>query len=269
MTNGAVSADIEARSASWHFEALEEDVVIPYATTGGDVDKLLYGGVGEKDVMGIAARLADQGVTGLAVASIVYPETKLTLEVVEASIIEGSKALVHDITGNGDPIARGIGNSGGGGQLMLAMYHAPELFEDAVAIAPGPLNPEALGANFKAQARTLLDRFEEADLKEILANNAAVGPMELMREIRAGLAYAESQDRSRIFAAVAGKLRIYVGERDVVAPPIDYADGIIEEDITLIPGMNHPTLLNEQGCEYVAGIISMTDPTPEVQATAL
>lgn len=258
MTRAAVGADIEARSATWQFVPGGEapaGITVPYAVIGGEADKLLLTGLGERDVMGIAERLAEQGVSGLAVASLVYPAVpgRLTGAAVEQSIVKGTETLVHDITGNGHGIQQAIGNSEGANQILMAASQKPGLYGQVVAIAP-LINNGALGETPKAQARTLLGRFGEAGLK--IGDNGGFN-RELMQEIMGGLAYADERDPREIVAALGSKLRIYVGEDDVVVPPAEAEAEVGTDAVTRVAGMGHPTLLDEEGSRQVARIMQV------------
>lgn len=259
MTRAVAGADIEARNVNWQFvpgEAASANMTLPYAVIGGQPDRLLLTGLGETDVMGIAERLSERGITGLAVASLTYPSIpgRLSSAAVEQSIIKGTEALVHDMTGNGRGIKQGIGSSEGGSQLIAAARKNPNLFGQVVAIAPNGLNNRALGDTPKKQARTLLQRFGEAGLASGGGEDQP-NVIELMKEIMGGLAYAESQDASEVIMALGDKLKIYIGDSDPIIPPAEAETGIGPDAITRVPGMGHPTLLDEAGCDQVVSIM--------------
>jgi hypothetical protein len=259
-TIAAPAAGIEMRSAPLSLDTEQTglvDIDIPYAAIG-DPDKLLLTGLGETDVAGIAERLTQYGVTGFAVASLVYPSVKgrLSGEVVEQSIIGGTEALVHDITGNGHGVHQAVGISEGASQLVIAAHRKPALYGQVVAIAPNGLNNEALGDTPKDQARELLERFKRAELTV----GADVNALGLMKEVMGGLAYAEEHDATEVVAALGDRLRIYIGEDDVVVPPEEAEAGVGPDRIIRVPGMDHPTLLNEAGC-YQASLIMQREWT--------
>lgn len=256
MTRGAVSAGIEAHSATWQFVPGGEapaGITVPYAVIGGEPDKLLLTGLGERDVVSIAERLAEHGVSGLAVASLVYPAVpgRLSGPAVEQSIVKGTEALVHDMTGGRGGIQQAVGNSEGANQILMAASQNPGLYGQVVAIAP-LINNGALGEKPKAQARTLLDRFAEAGLK--IGDNGGFDK-ELMQEIMGGLAYFGDQDPEEVIAGLGDRLKIYIGEDDVVVPPEEAEAEVGAGAVTRVPGMGHPTLLDEDGSRQVARII--------------
>lgn len=262
MTRGAAGAEVTAHSVAWQFDAGPDgtaEIAVPYALIGSEADQLLLTGLGEKgedNLMAIAGHLAERGITGLAVAGTAYPEvSRLTPEQFEQSVVGSAEALANDITGGERPLRHAIGNSAGGSHLIVAAYHRPELFERVSAVAPSPLDTTALGADFKQQARELLDRFETSGLKDVIAENSPAGWLDLMREIRGGLTYAATLDNVAILNALRGRLQIYVGDLDQVAPAREYA-ALAGDMLTLVPGMDHPTLLNAAGRDRLAGIIS-------------
>lgn len=260
MTNQAAASGVEMRGASFSIDTEQTgpvEVEIPYAAIGNP-DKLLLTGLGETDVTGIAERLSGHGISGLAVASLVYPPVsgRLGVETVEQSITRGTEALVHDITGNGHGVQQAIGVSEGGSQLVLAAYKRPELYGQVVAIAPNGLNNKALGDKPKAQARELLKRFERSEL--VLGDGA--DPLGLMKEVMSGLTYAETQEAREVVSALGEKLKIYIGEDDVVVPPDESEAGVGEDALIRVSGMDHPTLLSEAGC-YQAALIMQSEWT--------
>lgn len=269
---GAETGPINNFEAQWYLEVNNRSwpVKIPYATNSDKPDILLMTGWGETQLSEIAEGMGSLGLRNLAVCNIVYPpDAQLTQDVIEQSILKGTRAVVQDINIRADrPIETkiiGAGHSKGAGEQIMSANSQPELWRLLIESVPIGVNSLALGSEFKVQRSELIKRMKREDLfhSQAVENEGtlieSVDSRRLFKEFKAGIEYALRQDGAKMvqYLSKLGLMKqLFVGENDHVFPAEEYEHALgTAHFVSRVKEVGHFSLLSEEGRKYMTKII--------------
>ncbi len=285
---------VSTGAAEWQLEIPGQNspqaVATSYATNHPRPNLLLVTGWGEDNLEETAGLFGKMGIH-LAVCNLAYSNAgagiPLTPEVVEATIVQGTSAVIQKVNDQAgrspDTPMYGVGRSKGAADLGVFADAQPERLRRIGLLAPTGYNFAAMGDTRSQQRSELCNRLGAAGLVKLFEKPATVEDNKglsvgeetrrLFAELIAGLKFARTKNPGRITKRLheLGLLKeLVVISNDVICPEQEYEpelkEGGLKNFTRRIPG-RHAPLPERMAVLQTAHVIRSVVPWRELWLT--